>query len=148
MHYNQTIETQRNDNMSQVTLRKGYWFYFDHKGNDISMHGSAWSGKETVYFNNKAVSSFRNISKRKSEHTFTENGHSYRVATNMEDMLRGTLIVSLYCDEELIKTESVTYSEKGSFTKGFFKHLLIGGAVGFVFGALIAHFDLINRFWG
>ena len=48
MQYNPSIELQRNDNMSQVTLRKGYWFYFDHEGNDISMHGSAWSGKETI----------------------------------------------------------------------------------------------------
>lgn len=143
MQYNPSIEIQRNDNMSQVTLRKGYWFYFDHEGNDISMHGSAWSGHETVYFNNKPVSSFRNLSKLKSEHNFTENGHVYKVATNMKSILRGTLEVALYCDDELVQTEGVTWAKKGSFTRGLWKYLLSG----LIAGGLIGYFDLINRFW-
>lgn len=130
----------RNEKMSQVTLRKGYWFYFDHNGNDISMHGSAWSGKETVYFNNKAVSSFRNISSRKSEHKFIENGHQYKLSTNMKSLLRGTLDVSLYCDDLLVKTESVTY------TKDFGKTLPFYILLGVIGGFLAGYFDLASFF--
>ena len=143
MQNNLSIEIQRNDNMSQVTLRKGYWFYFDHEGNDISMHGSAWSGKETVYFNNKSVSSFRNVSKRKSEHSFNENGRVYKVTSNMKSILRGSLEVALYCDGVLVQTESVTFATKGYFLKDLWKYLLVGA----ITGGLIGYFDLINRFW-
>ncbi len=142
--------------MSQVTLRKGYWFYFDHQGNDISMHGSAWSGKETVYFNNKSVSSFRNISKRKSEHCFNENGHAYKVVTHMKSIMRGSLEVALYCDDELVQKESVTYvqkesvtyAQKGDFLKDLWKYLLVGAIIGGLIGFFDGYFDLINRFLG
>jgi hypothetical protein len=97
-----------NEKMSQVSLRKGYWFYFDHEGNDISMYGSAWSGKEKVYFNNKEVSSFRNISSRTSEHCFEQKGHQYKLSTNLTSFLKGSLEVTLYCDDKLIKTEAVS----------------------------------------
>jgi hypothetical protein len=144
MQYNPSIEIQRKDNMSQVTLRKGYWFYFDHEGNDISMHGSAWSGKETIYFNNKPVSSFRNLIRLKSEHFFNENGREYKVVTNMKSILRGTLEVALYCNDELVQTESVTYAKKGTFIKDLWKYILVGA----ITGGLIGYFDLINWFWG
>jgi hypothetical protein len=132
--------------MSQVTLRKGYWFYFDHEGNDISMHGSAWSGKETIYFNNKPVSSFRNLIRLKSEHFFNENGREYKVVTNMKSILRGTLEVALYCNDELVQIESVTYAKKGTFRKDFWKGLWIYILLGAITGGLIGYFDLINWF--
>jgi hypothetical protein len=130
--------------MSQVTLRKGYWFYFDHEGNDISMHGSAWSGKETIYFNNKPVSSFRNLIRLKSEHFFNENGREYKVVTNLKSILQGTVEVVLYCDGELVQTESVTYAKKDTFIKDLWKYILVGA----ITGGLIGYFDLINWFWG
>jgi hypothetical protein len=144
MQYNPSIEIQRKDNMSQVTLRKGYWFYFDHEGNDISMHGSAWSGKETIYFNNKPVSSFRNLIRLKSEHFFNENGREYKVVTNLKSILQGTVEVVLYCDGELVQTESVTYAKKDTFIKDLWKYILVGA----ITGGLIGYFDLINWFWG
>ncbi|MFQ3191454.1 MAG: putative membrane protein [Paraglaciecola sp.] len=112
MQYIITKDKLRNDKMSQVTLRKGYWFIFEHEANDISLQGSIWTGKETAYFNNKPVSSFRNISNRKSEHTFSEKGHAYKLCTSMTNVLRGTLKVDLYCDDELIQTESVSQFSK------------------------------------
>lgn len=142
MQYNPSIEIQRKDNMSQVTLRKGYWFYFDHEGNDISMHGSAWSGKETIYFNNKPVSSFRNLIRLKSEHFFNENGREYKVVTNLKSILQGTVEVVLYCDGELVQTESVTYAKKDTFIKDLWKYILVGA----ITGGLIGYFDLINWF--
>jgi hypothetical protein len=102
----------RNEKMSQVTLRKGYWFIFEHQGNDISMHGSVWSGKETAYFNNKIVSSYRNINSLKSEHCFHESDHTYKLCSSMKSVLRGTIQVDLYCDDELIETETVSQFSK------------------------------------
>jgi hypothetical protein len=147
MQQSTTLPKLSNDKMSQVTLNKGFWFYFEHEGNDISMHGSAWTGKETVYFNNKSVSSFRNLTKLKSEHQFCESGHTYKMITHLSSIMRGTLEVCLFCDDDLLQTESVTLSPKdpdaakGSFfVKGLWKYLLIGGLAGW----LIGYFDLVN----
>ncbi|MFC4700521.1 hypothetical protein ACFO4O_10150 [Glaciecola siphonariae] len=99
--------TQGPDQMSQVSLRKGYWFYFEHEGNDISMFGSVYSGKEKVFFNNKEVSAFRNLNNFKSQHSFEKNGHHYEVKTRMTSILKGEIEVSLYCDGELIESDTV-----------------------------------------
>lgn len=48
MQYSQTNTNTRKEDMSQVTMRKGFWFYFEHEGHDISVHGSAWSGKDVT----------------------------------------------------------------------------------------------------
>ena len=129
--------SQEQDQMSQVSLRKGYWFYFEHEGNDISMFGSVWSGKEKVFFNNKEVSAFRNLTKLKSEHRFETGGHCYELKTHMTSMLKGQLEVSLYCDGELIQTESVAQVSKVN-KKSFF--LTIGSflVLGYLFGYTVA----------
>lgn len=133
------------EKMSQVSLTKGYWFYFDHEGNDISMFGSTWNGKEIVYFNNKPVSSFRNLNKLKSEHTFSANGHEYSVTTEMKSILRGTIEVQVFCDGELIQTESVSQIEKGTFFKSLFSTKnLIFLVVCFCAGFAITYFELFD----
>lgn len=140
---NQHQLTNRSDNMSQVSLRKGYWFYFDHEGNDISMFGSAWNGKEIVYFNNKPVSEFRNITKLKSQHRFEAKGRQYKVKTEMKSIMRGTLKVTLECDGDIIDSEEVSYSPKGSFRKEFFsKNNLLFLAACFAIGAALGYFVL------
>ncbi|MGB3725255.1 MAG: hypothetical protein WA981_05770 [Glaciecola sp.] len=145
----QQHNTNNSNNMSQVSLTKGYWFYFDHEGNDISMFGSAWNGKETVFFNNKPVSSFRNLNKLKSEHTFNVNGNHYRVTTEMTSILRGTLVVNFYCNDILIQTEQVSQLEKGTFFKSFkSKKYLAFLVLCFIGGGLLGYFDLYNRFFG
>lgn len=151
MQHNPTINengtTLRKEKMSQVSLRKGYWFYFDHEGNDISMFGSAWNGKETVFFNNRPVSSFRNLTKFKSEHHFSENGHDYSVKTEMTSILRGTLVVKVFCDGELIQTESLSQIGKGKQGKGFFsKEYLLFILVCFGVGAAVGYFGISSLF--
>ncbi|MFT5815293.1 MAG: hypothetical protein ACI9VT_003065 [Psychroserpens sp.] len=139
MQYTITTDKLRNDKMSQVTLRKGYWFIFEHEANDISMQGSIWTGKETAYFNNKPVSSFRNVSNRKSEHTFSENGHTYKLCTSMTNILRGTLKVDLYCDDELIQTESVSQFSNLGLKLGVWTLSVV------LIVAWFAQFDLFSR---
>jgi hypothetical protein len=51
-------------------MRKGFWFYFEHQGHDISVHGSAWSGKETIYMDNHPVSDKRNLTSFTGKHDF------------------------------------------------------------------------------
>ena len=138
-------EEKRRDKMSQVSLTKGYWFFFEHEGNDISMFGSVWNGKENVSFNNEIVSSFRNLNKFKSEHSFSKNGHNYKVCTHMTNMLRGTLVVSLYCDDELLQTETLSQIGKDKPSKRFFSKTFLWFLVfGFAVGMLAGYFNLFG----
>ena len=132
-------QVSRREHMSQVSLNNGYWFYFDHEGNDISMWGSVFNGKEKVSFNNEVVSSFRNLSSTKSEHAFTKNGHEYLVKTHMTHVLRGELNVTLFCDGKEVASETLSQLEKGNLLKSFFsmdKLLFVGLIVGFLCGYL------------
>jgi hypothetical protein len=70
MQYSETTAEERNEKMSQVSMRKGFWFYFEHQGHDISVHGSAWSGKETIYVDNHPVSDKRNLTSFTGKHDF------------------------------------------------------------------------------
>ena len=92
------------------------------------------------------MSSFRNLIRLKSEHFFNENGREYKVVTNMKSILRRTLEVALYCNDELVQIESVTYAKKGTFRKDFWKGLWIYILLGAITGGLIGYFDLINWF--
>jgi hypothetical protein len=128
-----------NDNMSQITLRKGFWFYFDHEGNDISVHGSAWSGKETIYFNNKEVSSSRNLTSFSGTHQFTENQNNYRVEVKVTSLIKGTVETTLFCNDQQIGKESKSYMKQQSRT-AHFRDLLLGVLVGGIVGYSIMKF--------
>lgn len=106
-----TIELQGESKMSQVSMLKGYWFYFKHNGNDISVHGSSWSGKEVVYLNNHPVSIKRNITSRKTIHYFSLDGVDYRVEIFLKSFLTGEVETKLYASEECIGSESLAIRE-------------------------------------
>ncbi len=111
-----SLNEQQSNTMSQVTLRHGYWFYFKHEGLDIILHGSAWSGKETVYVDNHPVSIKRNVLRRTGVHHFTRNGDQYELRLYLQSIVTGNLIVSLYKNAELIEEESKAYLRKGDRT--------------------------------
>lgn len=137
----QTSTDTGNDDMSQITLRKGFWFYFDHEGNDISVHGSAWSGKETVYFNNREVSSSRNLTSLSGIHHFTENKNDYRVEVKVTSLIKGTVETTLFCNDQQIGSESKSYMEHKSRTSHL-RDLLLGVLVGGIAGYGIMKFIL------
>ena len=128
-------DQQRENKMSQVSVRNGYWFYFDHEGNDISLCGSIFTGKEKVFFNNKEVSSFRNMNSTKSEHSFEKNGHCYVLKTHQTSILKGEVVVSLFCDDELVQSETLSQMSiiKSFFVFGFISSVIMTVALYFLF---------------
>ncbi|MBT1451528.1 hypothetical protein KJ365_11615 [Glaciecola sp. XM2] len=139
MQYSQTNTNESNEDMSQVTMRKGFWFYFEHEGHDISVHGSAWSGKETVYVDNHPVSDKRNLWSFRGDHDFTIDERQYRVRIVLEEVLRGTVSATLFCNREEIAKESKSYLTKQS-SKKMFIQLLGWVAVGAMFGYLTGRY--------
>jgi hypothetical protein len=134
MKDNLNTEINRDAAMSQVSMKNGYWFYFEHAGNDISMHGSAWSGKETMYVNNHPVSMQRKLFGRLSQHYFTVGDIQYRAEVYLAKFATGEVQVSLYADDVLVAKESKAYlpnaKQKPSIWVIIFAALL-GGVVGY-----------------
>lgn len=143
MQHNQINDTFKGDTMSQVSMKNGFWFYFNHDGNDISVHGSAWSGKETVYVNNHPVSIKRVLTSRTSIHQFKVNDTDYRIVFKMASITMARLVVSLYANDELVSTEEKAYhANKMSVLKK--------ASIGFIsgFAASMAVFYIIDTFFG
>lgn len=122
-------------NKEKVSLKHGYWFYFDDEGTQIAAHGSALSGKEAVFIDGEIASTKRSFS-RKSTHDFQYQEHYYQVVFFMESMLKGTLSCSLYKDGNLVSATKKSYTTKNFPLKSF----LIGTAIGAVFGYLLILF--------
>jgi hypothetical protein len=116
----------------QVTVRNGYWFFFEDDNNKIAMHGSAISGKETIYVNDEVVSETRNY-RFKSEHLFKIKGVKYKVEFKVKNMLKGELVCRLFREDKLLKTETKAYFQKDNKTI-----LITSLATGFITGLVIA----------
>jgi len=143
MKDNQTININRDAAMSQVSMKNGYWFYFDHQGNDISMHGSAWSGKETMYVNNHPVSIKHKLFGRLSQHYFTVGEIQYRAEVYLAKFATGEVQVSLYANDVLVAKESKAYLPNAKKTSIWVIILaaLLGAVVGY------SSVSLIMKFW-
>jgi hypothetical protein len=129
------VSTNEEEAMSQVSLRKGYWFFFDDEGDDISIHGSAWSGKETVYFNNKKVSEIRNITSRSGTHHFEAKQHSYKVEFQITSLRQGTLEVRVFKDGHLLGQESASIQKKPVPWWHYLVYATVGACLGFAMAA-------------
>jgi len=143
MQYSQASAKERNEAMSQVTMRKGFWFYFEHEGHDISVHGSAWSGRETVYVNNHPVSDRRNITSFTGKHDFKIGSKQYHVTVKLVSVMKGTIEVTLCCEDEIIGVESKSYISRANGKKLTTELLILafsGAIVGYAFGRFIVPF--------
>ena len=114
-----------------VTIRHGYWFFFEQGPNKIAIHGSSISGMETIYLNDEIVSKKRSY-KFKSEHEFSIDGDIYSVVFKMTNWLRGELCCSLFKGAELITTETKAYYQKNNKLL-IVSSLVCGLAAGFIF---------------
>lgn len=139
MQYSETTAEERNEKMSQVSMRKGFWFYFEHQGHDISVHGSAWSGKETIYVDNHPVSDKRNLTSFTGKHDFVIDNDKYEVGIKVLSLFSGTIEVTLICNDKIIGVENKTWIEKGS-NKKLFQEFLLLLAVGATFGYLTGRY--------
>lgn len=134
MKDNNPTFTTKDGDMSQVSMKNGFWFYFEYEGNDISVHGSAWSGKEVVYVNNHPVSIKRNIFSRTSTHHFSVSGKQARIEYNLVKLLTGELNVSLYVDDVLIAYESKAYRPTRNSGPKAIAMIVVSAIVGGLFG--------------
>jgi hypothetical protein len=127
--------------MATASLVNGYWFYFNDNDTEIAVHGSAWSGRETVYVNDNPVSDKRELFKCSSNHEFTHNGFNYRVNYHLTNVLTGSLECSLYRDNKLLASQTKGFlgKSKGSwlFVVGMF---LAGVGFGAATAALFKYF--------
>lgn len=125
--------------MNIVSITNGYWFYFQHESVEIAVHGSAWSGKETVYLNDNPVSEQRNLTSLNSKHQFRHEGKEYRVKFAVISTLRGELECHLEVDGELLSRQTKAWIEDLS-TRDWILKLLPFFIVGLVSGFLTGYF--------
>lgn len=133
------------ENMKSVSMRNGYWFYFEVDGLEIVAHGSAYSGKETVYINDNPVSEKRNLFSTNGTHTFQHQGKQYKVTFDVTNILTGKLTCKLFIDETLQAEQTKAYVESSTqgiltFLKTFLIFVLVGGGIGLIAGMLASYF--------
>lgn len=116
-----------------VSLKGGYWFYFQDGDDEIAIFGSGWSGKEIVYFNDNPVSEARNL-KFISNHEFSKGGKDYRIVYKVESMWRGEVHCSLYINDKLHDTQKKAVMVKSA--KSVWKAISFYFVIGFIFGFL------------
>jgi hypothetical protein len=114
-----------------VSVKHGYWFYFDDEGTQIVAFASALSGKEVVFVDDEIVSSKHNF-RLKATHSFEHKGHQYEVTIALENLLKGTINCSLQKDGVLINKTRKSFHQR-SLKKLFLASLCIGALCGFGF---------------
>lgn len=132
--------TKQSIKKDAVTIKDGYWYYFDDEGLQIAVHGSAYSGKESVYCDQALVSEKRNLLSLTGRHEFEQNQIKYKVAIKVTNLILGRVECCLYKNDKLIDTQTKAII-KGP--KSFFKIILGGFAVGVILGAvgfLLVHY--------
>jgi hypothetical protein len=131
-------------NMSTVTIRNGYWFFFEDQGTEIAVNASAFSGKETVYMNDNPVSEKRSMGVI-SLHNFQYNGKHYRIKFDVLNILTQKIECTLYVDGKIHSTETKAYITGGwkGFVKQFFSWVGFGALTGFImFFLIVSFFDI------
>ena len=127
--------------MSKVTIKDGFWFFFEDDGIEIAVNASAFSGKETVYVNDNPVSEKRSYGFL-SLHNFQYKGKHYRVKCDVVNIITQKVECSLSINGKVQYTQTKAYITGGVW--GVFKQLGfwigIGMAVGFIGSFLIKYF--------
>jgi hypothetical protein len=118
----------------RVTVRHGYWFYFNDGGVKITAFGSGYSGKEIIYVGDEEVSSKRAMRIR-SSHKFAHGGHHYGVEFVLVNFWTGELECVLSKDGAEIERATKAYFVKEEGGMG--RKLGIAVAQGALIGALI-----------
>ena len=138
--------TTENNNATQTLsgmdlIRKGYIFIFRDGDNEIEAHGSAYSGKETIYYNGDIVSEKRSMSFT-SRHPFSVGEKSYRVTFGITSYLRGGVECSLHKNgRQLGHEEQIMYQGSwGKILTILFLFMGVGIAVGYSTGYAVGVF--------
>ncbi|WP_339721180.1 hypothetical protein [uncultured Paraglaciecola sp.] len=127
--------------MSKVTIKEGFWFFFEDEGIEITANASTFSGKETVYVNDNPVSEKRSYGTL-SLHNFQYNGKHYRVKFDVLNIWTQKVECTLSIDGTVQFTETKAYINGGVW--GFLRQLGvwigIGVTLGLVVGFLVSYF--------
>jgi hypothetical protein len=132
------MKTSPATNHEQVTLRHGYWFYFNDGDTRITAFGSGVSGKEIVYVGDETVSSKRHLGMR-SSHRFSHQGNQYEVEFAIRSLWTGALECILVKNGQILDRTTKAYLVKGGQN---YKRLwqttlamaLVGAVIGFMVG--------------
>jgi len=119
------------NNMSKVTIKHGFWFFFEDDEIEIAVNVSAFSGKETVYVNDNPVSERRSYGFL-SLHNFQYKGKHYRVKCDVINIWTQKIECSLSINGKLQFTETKAYITGGIV--GFIKILAFWIGVGATVG--------------
>jgi hypothetical protein len=135
-----TMRIDTNMKHEHVTVRHGYWFYFDDAGLKITAYGSGMSGKEIIYAGEDAVSTKRAMRIR-SKHAFDHGGHHYEVEFVMKNIWTGELECVLSKDGAVLERATKAYLVKGAATtRKIAGHILQGVLFGLVLSYLLGKF--------
>lgn len=129
------IEIMEEQSMTGLSLWKGAWFYFQDGSDSIVFHKSAWTYRETVYFNDDPVATYHGFDAG-SAHKFKMNGRNYEVQVSTTSIWRGEKLVRLFKDDVLIGEQRNGYfvTKRGKML--FLSVLLAGMLTGFLVGFL------------
>jgi len=138
-------QTTKSIAVSEVGYRDGYHFKFELDGYKIHAHGSAKSGKEQIFINDKEIAEKRSFG-RKSILNFVLDENTYEIEFNMVNLLTGELHCSLIKNGTHIKTQKKSlkrYYQIGS-KRTLFWLVCIGGLVGYFLMAALLELQLVN----
>lgn len=140
---NQAVEASSTLKKS-TSVGDGYWFFFEHEGDEIVLHRSTYMGVETVYLNDNPVSKKNNLLGVRKSHEFIHKSKKIRVVTDFVNIIGYRYECSLYVG--LIKyhseTKGLVVANGHDFAKSVAITLCIGLAAGLISGGmfyLIAH---------
>jgi len=98
----------------------GYSFRFKDGDNIIEPWFSSFTGLEKVTVNNKLVVKQRNLSTNSST-TFKIQNNSYKTNLNIESILKGPFVCSLYKNDELFKQQKLVFDSSNKNTPWYRK---------------------------
>ncbi|TDF38183.1 hypothetical protein EYS14_10825 [Alteromonadaceae bacterium M269] len=122
-----------------TSIGDGYWFFFEHEGDEIVLHRSTYMGIETVYLNDNPVSSKNNMIGLKRTHEFMLKGKEIRVVTDFVNIIGYRYECSLYVGltKYHSETKGLAVANGQDVVKSVFLTLCISLFAGIVSGGLI-----------
>lgn len=128
-------EAALNYSPEDVTIKDGFWFTFVDGDDEVAAHGSAWNGKEIVYFNDRVVSETHAVFSRTSEHVFEAGSSTYKLEFHVADLLRGHIRCRLWKGDSLIGEDTKMYIR--NIREELWTPKILGNLWKFVLGGLL-----------
>ena len=111
---------------ANFSLISGLRFRFTVNGKELLYLASTWTGKESILYDGKEISSIQSY-KRKNSHNFVIDDVAYKATLAVDSLLKGSWHCRLYRNKRMVKCFHIYYKEESLFEK-----LLQGGVIGFV----------------